>query len=115
MRQRTRSSRFEFTELRPALSPEPSVGLLVPFLLSSLSITARTVPTNIRTRLTARNGFYGDAPMRQQDDCHVNDGLQHQWSQELGRCSVVSQLEPTFSKCEFLKCERLTVGRGGAL
>src|SRR5712691_10497397 len=49
--------------------------------------------------------------MRQQDDCHVNDVLQHQSWQELGRCCVVSQLEPTFSKCEFLKCERLTVGQ----
>lgn len=34
--------------------------------------------------------------------------LQHQSWQGLGRCCVVSLLEPTFSKCEFFKYERLT-------
>jgi hypothetical protein len=47
---KTRNSTVDFTELRPAPSPEHYVGLPVPFLLSSLRITIRSLPTNIRTR-----------------------------------------------------------------
>jgi hypothetical protein len=54
---RTRNSTFDFTELRPALSPRPSVGLLVPVLLSSLRITVRSLHTNIRTRFNPPERF----------------------------------------------------------